>query len=220
MANDFSRTEIIHRELHRFNINYYRDKFRRLAVILFLMVIINAILVCAVGYLYFSRPKDPDRFYASNTYNGVVTRLYPLSSPIIKPAKLLDWAQQTVIAAFTFNFTNYRSVFSQLQKSFTPDGWKDYTNMLQSSRILDTVTNKNLFMSAVAAQKPILITDGVIDGHYAWTVQVPIVVTYKQGTNGAAAQPTQQTFNVTVIIMRMPNIDNPEEIAINHFTVS
>jgi intracellular multiplication protein IcmL len=220
MANNFSRTEIIHRELHRFNTNYYRDKFRRLAVILFLMVIINAILVCAVGYLYFSRPKDPDRFYASNTYNGVVTRLYPLSSPVMQPARLLDWAGQAVIAAYAFNFTNYRGVFSQLQKFFTSDGWKEYNTMLQDSRILDTVINKKLFMSAVTSQKPILITDGVIDGHYAWTVQVPILVTYKLSTADNGIQQTQQAFNVTVIIMRIPNIDNPEEIAINHFTVS
>jgi len=206
MSYDLSQTEIIHRELDRFNSNYYRDKFRLLV----------RILICAVGYLYIARPKDPGKFYASNTYNGIVTRLYPLSSPVVKPAKLLDWAQQTVIAAYTFNFTNYRDVFTQLQKSFTGGGLKEYNKMLQDSRILDTIINKKLFMSAVATQKPILISDGVIDGHYAWTVQVPIQVTYKLETT-ANGQPVQQSFNVTVIIVRIPNLDNPKEIAINHF---
>jgi intracellular multiplication protein IcmL len=219
MTDNYSKTEIIHRELDRFNSNYYRDKFQILVRVLLLMIVLNAILVCAVGYLYLSRPKDPAKFYASNTYNGLVTRLYPLSSPMVKPAKLLDWAQQTVIAAYTFNFTNYRDVFSQLQKSFTGNGWKEYNKILQDSRILDTIINKKLFMSAEAVQKPILISDGVIDGHYAWTVQVPIRVTYKLAATGNG-QPVQQSFNVTVIIVRMPNIDNPEEIAINHFSVT
>jgi intracellular multiplication protein IcmL len=219
MANSLSPTEIIHRELDRFNSNYYRDKFRILVRILLLMIVLNAILICAVGYLYISRPRDPGRFYASNTYNGVVTRLYPLSSPVVKPAKLLDWAQQTVIAAYTLNFTNYRAVFTQLQKSFTGNGWKEYNRILQDSRILNTVINKKLFMSAEAVQKPILISDGVIDGHYAWTVQVPIRVTYKLAAAGNV-QPVQQSFKVTVIIVRMPNIDNPEEIGINHFSVT
>lgn len=219
MADNFSKAEIIHHELDRFSGNYYRDNFRRLVIILLLMIVLNAILICAVGYLYFSRPKDPDRFYASNTYNGVVTPLYPLSSPVVKPTKLLNWAQKTVEAAYTFNFTNYRKVFTSLRKSFTDNGWKDYSNLLQDSRILNEVINKQLFMSAEVAQKPILINDGVVDGHYAWTVQVPIRVTYKFA-KAANGEPIQQSFTVTVIIVRMPNIDNPEEIAINHFTVT
>ena len=219
MADNFSKAEIIHHELDRFSGNYYRDNFRRLVIILLLMILLNAILICALGYLYFSRPKDPDRFYASNTHNGVVTPLYPLSSPVIKPTKLLGWVQQTVITAYTFNFTNYRKVFTQLQKSFTNSGWKDYNQMLQESRILNEVINKELFVSAEAVQKPIIITDGIVDGHYAWTVQVPIRVTYKFATS-ANSQPIQQSFTVTVIIMRVPNLDNPEEIAINHFTVT
>ena len=49
---------------------------------------------------------------------------------------------------------------------------------------------------------------------------MPILVTYKLSTADNSIQQTQKSFNVTVIIMRMPNIDNNEEIAVNHFTVS
>jgi len=219
MTDHYSKTEIIHAELDKFNSNYYRDKFRKLVGVLVLMIVLNAILVCAVGYLYITRPKDPAKFYASNTYNGIVTRIYPLSSPMVKPEKLLQWAQQTVVAAYTFNFANYREVFSQLQKSFTSNGWQEYNKILQDSGLLNTIINKKLFMSAEAVQQPILITDGIINGHYAWTVQMPIRVTYKLAVTGNG-QPVQQSFNITVIIVRMPNIDNPEEIAINHFSVN
>ena len=219
MTDNYSKTEIIHAELDKFNSNYYRDKFRKLVGVLVLMIVLNAILVCAVGYLYITRPKDPAKFYASNTYNGIVTRIYPLSSPMVKPEKLLQWAQQTVVAAYTFNFANYREVFSQLQKSFTSNGWQEYNKILQDSGLLNTIINKKLFMSAEAVQQPILITDGIINGHYAWTVQMPIRVTYKLAVTGNG-QPVQQSFNITVIIVRMPNIDNPEEIAINHFSVN
>jgi len=89
---------------------------------------------------------------------------------------------------------------------------------LEKTRILDEAINKNLFISAEVSGTPKILSEGVINGHYAWKVQVPILVTYKPA-NGKTGKETKQSLTVNVIVMRIPNLDNPEEVAINYFAV-
>ena len=217
MAKDLSQTEIIQRELTRFKTSYYRDHFRRAVRWLSLLIVINAVLVVLVGYLYFVTPTESDTFYASNVDTGAVSGLNPLSKPVIKPGKLLQWVQKTVLAGYSYNFVNYRDVFKGMQKSFTAKGWQAYQKAMHSSRLLDDVLAKNLFLTAEADGQPIILSDGVINGYYAWKVQVPIVVSYKIPANGGVEQTVTLPLAITLIVVRIANLDNPNAIAITSF---
>jgi intracellular multiplication protein IcmL len=219
MAEDLSEVEKIQSELSRFSSNYYRNNFRRAVTFLLLMMSLSFILVGALGYLYVTTPHDPSKFYASNAYSGEVTELYPLSAPMLKPAKLLDWTSKTVTAAYTFNFANYRKVFENLRKSFTDSGWKDFNSMLKNSRILDEVINKQLFLSVEITGTPAILDDGIINGHYAWSVRIPVSLTYKLAERNAG-QERKQSFIINVIVIRVPDLDNPEQVAITNLSVS
>ncbi len=219
MVKDLSEVEKIHHELNRLSSNYYRNNFRRAAAFLLLIILLNAVLVSVLGYLYVTTPHDPGKFYASNAHSGEVTQLYPLSNPMLKPTKLLDWTRKTVTSAYTFNFANYRKVFENLRKSFTDSGWKDFNDMLKNSRILDEVINKKLFMSTKIVGTPSILDDGIINGHYAWRVQIPVSITYKFADKNAGEE-TKQSFTINVIVIRVPDLDNPEQVAITNLSVS
>jgi intracellular multiplication protein IcmL len=219
MADDLSEIEKIQLELSRFSGNYYRNNFRRAVAFLLVMISLNVVLVGVLGYLYATTPHDPAKFYASNTHSGEVTQLYPLSAPMLKPAKLLDWTSKTVTAAYTFNFANYRKVFESLRKFFTDSGWKDFNNMLKNSRILDEVINKELFITTEVIGTPSILDDGIIDGHYAWRVRIPVSTTYKFADKDTGEE-TKQSFIINVIVIRVPDLDNPEQVAIINLSVS
>jgi intracellular multiplication protein IcmL len=219
MVKGLSEVEVIHKELKRWSTNYYRNRFRSGVKFLLLLVLLSIILGSGLAYLYITSPHFTDKFYASNVQTGQVTSVYSLSSPVIKPAKLLQWTQDTIISAFTFNFANYNDVFNSVKKSFTDNGWNEFNDFLNNSKLLDQVTKKELFVSAVAAQKPTIISEGDIKGRYAWNISLPIMVSYST-RDSADQQPQTQPFNVSVVVTRVPDIDNPDEVAITHFSVS
>lgn len=221
MAQDVSPVEIVNQELSRFMSNFYRDRFRFCIRWLFILILVNFVLAGVVFYLFTVLPKAPSKFYASNMYNGVITKMHPLSAPVVEPKKLLSWSGQIVTNSFTFNFANYRDNFNEIKSSYTNSGWQSYRTMLDTSGILNTVVNNNLFATATIIGNPKLLDDGVRDGHYAWTVRVPLLLTFK--TNVAGGQQTQafpqKKITVDAIIDRIPNLDNPEEIAISNISV-
>jgi len=219
MAKGLSEVEVIHQELKKLSSNYYRNRFRRGVKFLLLLILLSIILAGGLAYLYITSPHYTDKFYASNVHSGKVTLVYSLSSPVIKPAKLLQWTQNTIVSAFTFNFANYNQVFDSVKKSFTDNGWKEFNDFLTNSKLLDQVTNKELFVSAIASQKPTIISEGDIKGRYAWSISLPIMVSYSP-KDGADQQPQTQPFTVSVVVVRVPDIENPEEVAITHFSVS
>ena len=59
---------------------------------------------------------------------------------------------------------------------------------------------------------PKIVQEEVVDGHYAWKVKMPILVTY---TNSARTIPMPMI--VTLIVLRVPVKENPDRIAINNF---
>lgn len=199
-------------ELVKLRNNFYRDNYRRMILVLLVMLVINVFLVGIVFYQIVSRPEP--KYFATSS-DGRITQLYPLDAPMIAPSELLQWAHRSAIAAYTYNFVNYRDALQNLQNDFTADGWKWFQDALQGARTLETVIAKKLVVSAVATGTPVILEQGVIGGRYAWKVQVPLLVTY-QSPN----EQTQQSVVVAMIISRVPTVDMPKGVAIVSFISS
>jgi intracellular multiplication protein IcmL len=208
--------DFISRELSRFNSFFYRDRFRLLAAILPLLVFLAIALIIANAYIYLTTVHEPTKFYASNMYNGTVTPVIPLSQPTANRNQILSLVNTNVISFFTFNFANYQDALNSAQKEFTPNGWKDFYNFWQSSAILNDILTQQLFVSAVADGPSVLLSDGAINGHYAWNISVPIIATFANKDN---SQQYQRRFDIEVTVIRVPNIDNDAEVAFDSFLV-
>jgi len=199
-------------ELIKLRNNFYRDNYRRVLLALLLLIFL---VVALVGIVYYQIANRPAPQYFATSTDGRITPIYPLSDPMVTPSELLQWASRTAVDAYNYNFVDYREAFQDMQNNFTPDGWKYFMQALQNSRTLETVLTKKLVVSAVATGTPIIQDQGVINGRYAWKVQMPMLVTFQ-----STSEKTQQPLIVTMVVTRVPTVNMPKGIAIASYVSS
>lgn len=197
-------------ELVRLRNNFYRDNYRRLVGMLLLMIIVNLGLIGAIVYLITHKPVPQ---YFATSSDGRITPLYPLSEPVVTPPELLQWANQAAVAAYTYNFVNYRQELQVASEYFTPHGWTQFQEGLKATRNLETVIAKKFVVSATATGAPRVTDQGLLNGRYAWKVQLPLVATYEN----SSGERLQQPIVVNMIIMRVSTLNTPKGIAIDQF---
>ncbi|PJD96241.1 MAG: type IV secretion protein DotI [Legionella sp.] len=190
---------------------FYKDSQRKVILALTVAIIVNCLLGGLLAYIL-SHPPEP-RYFATSI-NGRITPLFPLNQPNQSDSAVLQWANQAAIAAFTYNFVNYRDELQASSGFFTPQGWDQFLSALQQSNNLDAVKAKKLVVSAVATRAPVILQKGILNGNYSWRIQMPILVTYQ-----SASQFTQQNNVVTMLVTRISTLNSPRGIGIDQFVV-
>lgn len=89
--------------------------------------------------------------------------------------QLAVWANEAIIATYTFDYKNYLQEQKEIAKYFTSQGWINYSKALNDSKLPDAVQKNMYEVSAVATHPPILSN---IDSSH-WLVTMPILVVYK-----------------------------------------
>jgi len=191
---------------------FYHDGQRKLVAILLSSVCVNLILGFMLFYLI-THPPEPK--YFATSINGRITPLFALNAANQSDSAVLQWANQAAIAAFTYNFVNYRSELQAASGFFTASGWTQFLTALEQSNNLDAVKAKKLVVSAVATRAPIILQKGILNGSYSWRVQMPILVTYQ-----SASEFSQQNNVVTILITRISSLNSPRGIGIDQFVVA
>lgn len=190
---------------------FYQDSHRKVMLALLLAILANLLLG---GFLFYVIAHPPAPRYFATSINGRITPLFPLNEPNQSDSAVLQWANQAAIAAFTYNFVNFRDELQASSGFFTAEGWDQFLDALQQSNNLDAVKAKKLIVSAVATRAPIILQKGLLNGHYSWRVQMPILVTYQ-----SASEFTQQNNVVTMLITRVSTLNSPRGIGIAQFVV-
>lgn len=190
---------------------FYKDSQRKVVLALLVALLVNLVLGSMLVYIL-THPPEPK--YFATSINGRITPLFPLNEPNQSDSAVLQWANQAAIAAFTYNFVNYRDELQASSGFFTAEGWDQFLNALQQSNNLDAVKAKKLIVSAVATRAPIILQKGILNGNYSWRVQMPILVTYQ-----SASEFTQQNNVVTMLITRVSTLNSPRGIGISQFVV-
>ena len=192
--------------------DFQRDGHRRVLLALLISIILNGLLGSAFVYLV-THPPAPQ--YFATTINGRITPLIPLDQPNMPPSTLLQWANSAAIAAYTYNFVNYRQELQSASEFFTPDGWNEFISALNSSNNLKAVIDKKLVVSAVATGAPVIVDQGVLNGTYTWSIQMPMLVTYQ-----SASQTARQNIVVKIVVQRISTLNSARGIGISSFVAS
>lgn len=188
---------------------FYRDNYRLAVLLLCLLLGVNVIL--GAGLLYrWVHPVPPE--YFATTADGRIIMLHPLSDPVVSDDFVLQWATDAVHKAFTLDYLHWREQLQEASNNFTSDGWKWFLNSLQSTNNLKTLTDLQMVSNAVVTAAPQIQEKRVVGGHYAWKIQMPLLVTYT-----AKERNIEMPMQVTVIVVRVPVEDYPQRIAINNF---
>jgi len=191
--------------------DFYRDGQRKMMVMLLLSVLSNVLMALLLVFLM-THPPAPK--YFATSINGRITPLFALNEPNQSDSAILQWSNQAAVAAFTYNFVNYRTELQAASGFFTSEGWTQFLTALEDSNNLDAVRVKKLVVSAVATSAPIILQKGVLNGRYSWRVQMPMLVTYQ-----SASEFSQQRNVVTLLISRISTLNSPRGIGIAQFVV-
>lgn len=189
--------------------NFYRDGQRKWIIILTILTASNIVLAAILAYII-THPPEP-RYFATSV-NGRITPLVALNAPNQSDSAVLQWANQAAIAAFSYNFVNYRSELVASSGFFTAEGWDQFISALASSNNLEAVKAKKLVVSAVATSAPVILQKGILNGRYAWRIQMPMLVTYQ-----SASEFSQQHLVVTMLVSRVDTLNSPRGIGIAQF---
>jgi hypothetical protein len=104
-------------------------------------------------------------------------------------AQLAVWANEAIIATYTFDYKNYVQQQKDIAKYFTSDGWIAYTKALDNSKLPEAVQQNLYYVTSVATQPPKLIT---LDATH-WQAIMPVLVMYENPEY-------QQTQNLKVVL--------------------
>ena len=89
--------------------------------------------------------------------------------------QLAVWANEAIIATYTFNYKTYLEQQKEIAKYFTSDGWISYSKALDTSKLPESVQKSLYDVTAVATQPPKLVT---LDPTH-WQVIMTILVVYQ-----------------------------------------
>lgn len=188
---------------------FYRDNYRRVVMALLLVTAINVVLGFAVFHKLTA--SVPPQYFAT-TADGRLINVQPLSTPVVSDSYVLQWTANKVRAAFSQDYLHWRGQLQAISGAFTPDGWRYFLQSMQQSNNLKTLEDLKMVSNAEITGAPKVVEKEVVSGHYAWKIEVPVLVTYNN-----AKRSIPMPMNVTLIVLRMPVKDYPDRIAINNF---
>lgn len=144
------------------------------------------------------------------------TTTIPLTQPNMNQAAIAVWANTAIVDLYTFNYGTINQRLSTLSNYFTPTEWQKYLQSMHDSGVIRDVQNRKLVVSAIATAPASIKQQQVVNHHYQWTVDIPILVTYSN-----PSKPTQTSYlDVTLTIARQATFTGKDGIAITGFAAS
>lgn len=189
---------------------FYRNGYRVLQRLVTLQLLAMLILVGALIHVIdISQPEDT--FYAT-TEDGRAIKMEGLYSPNLSRPALVSWAAQAATEVMTFGFNDYRRRMQVASSNFTKDGWTSFTNAINASGLLDNVEKNQQILTAAPRDIPSIVSEGVVRGRYQWTIRLPLNVRYQ-----SSHAETGSTLNITLVVVRVPDLGAPHGIAIDQW---
>lgn len=198
-------------QIVRLKDDFYRDGFYKALTALVIIGIAIASLIALCLYLYLAKPA-PVYFIADNEWR--IVSPVPLNKPYLKQADMVQWVSEVIPATLTYDFVYYTKQLKAASENFTPAGWQKMLLQLNSFFNPTTIQDSKIFVRSSPAGAPFVVTQGLLDGRYAWWVQIPIKFDYK--VLGAGWRST--SFDLQVLVVRVSTYDNLNGVRIENVT--
>ena len=98
-----------------------------------------------------------------------------VSAESISNVQLSVWANEAIVATYTYDYQNFITEQKEIAKYFTGDAWTRYSAAFTASKVPEEVQKNSYFVSAVAL---LPITLKTIDSTH-WQASVPVLVVYQ-----------------------------------------
>jgi intracellular multiplication protein IcmL len=214
-------------ELIRLRNDFYRDNYRRLIVILLMLMVLMFGLAYWIYYLTTHRPQP--RYFATNAIGGLAP-LRALNQPSMSQGQLQNWAARAAATTFTFNFAQLTQQLAYARETyFTDAGGTAFMKALTASKDLDAVVQGKFIVISQPTGAPQILSQGVMQsgnykGRYAWVVKVPLQIAYQSAAMNVSSR---RDVDVQMTIVRTsplvdnaaPNIDGLQGVGVSQLLV-
>jgi intracellular multiplication protein IcmL len=162
----------------------------------------------------------PKYRYIPTMDNHAICEVSTESDPRVTPATLVDYAKDSVVNAYSYDYVNYReSLNTTASKWFTDNGRKAFLQSLDESGNLERVIKGRLILRAMVTKVPQLEEEGHRGLQRYWVVQVPIAIEFYSG--GDQQPRTRQDFLAGVTIVQTPaSATNIKGIAVDSISLA
>ena len=189
---------------------YYRDGFRTMQKISLVQAVIILGLIAAM--IFVIQVHQPENRYFATTEDGRLVPMIALNEPNLSNSALLSWTAQAATEVWTFGFHDYKRRLQEASRNFTRRGWASFTQALERSRIIEMVQQNQFVVTAAPRSAPTIISEGVQNGRYIWTVELPLKLTYQAGSKTRS-----DNLLIRLKIVRVPKLESPNGIGINQW---
>ncbi len=143
---------------------------------------------------------------------------YDISNPHRTSEEIETWSEQAAADVLSFNKGNYMWKMRKFKKYFTDSGWKEYTDYLKTSRIIDMVASDKYSIGAIVDEQPLIINQGDVGGAYNWILRMPVTISFftKDATGTEQTGPSAK-FYLFIDVARVANGGGQNGIAISNW---
>lgn len=181
-----------------------------------LAIILSVLTSLVAIFTLFKRSEPVVPITASvNQAKNKVSQIITLPFPHQSFQNVSGWVFDAIMSSYTFNFSNFDEAVEKSSYFYTPDGYKMYLNALEASKVKKDVLGKQLDVSIVPLQSPVLINSGVFGKTEFWRFGIPVLVSYYGGK-----VPVVQKQRIEVLVLRVPAYQNPKGLAISEFNMA
>lgn len=178
-----------------------------LSVLCVLAVIVSLVFT----FLIYKSSLNKEPKYFTKNPAGEYYEIRALDQPSFEQEWVAQYAVKALVRTFTFSFNDYVMRLDDAYKSYyTPVGRDSVQKGLESSMILKTVFQNELFLSLSIDEAGYIQKTGVKDGQYIWEVHTRGVLTYRN----SKGSPTSQPIRIRCWVVQVDTADNPAGMAI------
>lgn len=194
----------------RYTYRYHNDSVNTLNILLLALVFLIAMLGFFIFVQLGTNPKP--LHFKLNAQQQIIDPV-PLDKEGITTAALLNWVNEFVMKAFSFNYSNIDKQKSKLEPYFTDQAMQIYNNLLVTDEeFLNMIPNK-FVVSVVPKQAPEILVGKAFQDRYAWQIELPVTIVF----SNAALRATQDiTFDF--LIWRVPETESELGVMVATFT--
>lgn len=172
------------------------------------------VILFLIGVLIFLLKSPTQPLYFATDNVSRLIQVVPVNTPNMTKEDVINWTIEAVQAAYSYDFINFRAQLQSAQKYFTNYGWRNYMNALRASNNLIGIKDRKFIGIAKVVSKPVLLSEGMLSGAYAWKFQMPLLATYLQPPNYDDDNKIINSLILTVIVQRQQVLEGYKGLGI------
>ncbi len=194
----------------RYTYRYQNDSVFTLNLLL-LGLLSLTVLFALLIFVQLTTEPSPIHFELNDKLQ--IIKPVPLNEEGIATAALLNWVNEFVYKAFSFNYSNMQKQPSKLAPYFSDSALRIYNDLLSTDEDFKSLPDKQYVVSIVPRAAPEILVGKAFQDRYAWQIRVRATIMF----SNALVRGTHDV-ELDFLVWRVSDINYPLGINVATFT--